>query len=122
MDKLLLKHKIVKGASSPAIPTDAHNSSTDALLPATATSQYKSLVMELNHLAVHTCPDIALAVSFAATKMQAPSRDDEAKLLRILLYLCKSRAQRMIIKPASLQLYVWIDASYACNDDSVSRQ
>lgn len=123
VEKLLLKHKITKGAATPMTHTQRTQGDEEkiALLSQEATSQYKSLVMELNHLAIHTRPDIALAVSMAATKMQRPSSRDEQSLLRILQYLCSTHGQRMLIQPLSLQLFMWIDASYACHDDAKSQ-
>jgi hypothetical protein len=120
VDKLLLKHNVVRGATTPILHDSMKTREDDIFLDTAATSGYKSLVMELNHLAVHTRPDIALAVSIAATHMQKPTQQHKIALTRILFYLCHTREQRMLIQPQSLQLHMWIDASYSQHGDARS--
>jgi hypothetical protein len=81
---------------------------------------YHSLTAKLLYLAKRARPDILLAVSFLARRVQAPTQQDNKKLGRVVQYLRKSAHLGMCLeasKDKPLQAYAWIDASFAVHSD-----
>ena len=76
--------------------------------------------MKLSFLAKRTRPDILLAVSFLAMRMKSPNHYDASKLQRIYEYLAKTQDYVFILKPSSLRILAWVDASYAVHTDGRS--
>jgi hypothetical protein len=62
--------------------------------------------------------DILFAISYLSTKIQNPTNKDMMKLDHILKYLNYTKNLKMKYKPESLQLYAYIDASYALHNDA----
>ena len=75
----------------------------------------------LNYL-LRSRPDIATALSFAATNAVHPTYDDFDNLLDIVRYLWRTQDIGLIIRPgdphADLQLQCYVDASYLTHPDS----
>jgi len=84
------------------------------------TTAYASKLMKLSFLAKRTRPDILLAVSFLAMRMKNPNHYDASKLQRIYEYLAKTQDYTFILKPSSLRILAWVDASYAVHTDGRS--
>jgi hypothetical protein len=81
---------------------------------------YASKLMKLSYLAKRTRPDILLAVSFLAMRMKSPNHYDASKLQRIYEYLAKTQDYVFTLKPSSLRILAWVDASYAVHTDGRS--
>ena len=82
---------------------------------------YLHLLGMLNYL-LRSRPDIATALSYAATKSSAPTRDDYETLLDIVRYLWKTKHVGLTIrrgKPGDpLVLKCYVDASFLSHGDS----
>ena len=80
--------------------------------------------MKLSFLAKRARPDILLAVSFLAMRIKSPNHYDASKLQRIYEYLTKAQDYNyvffIILKPSSLRILAWVDASYAVHTDGRS--
>ena len=76
--------------------------------------------MKLSFLAKRSRPDVLLAVSFLAMRMKSPNHYDASKLQRIYEYLAKTQNYVFILKPSSLRILAWVDASYAVHTDGRS--
>ena len=83
--------------------------------------KYLHLLGMLNYL-LRSRPDIATAVSYAATKASNPTRDDYGLLIDIIAYLKRTRDIGLIIHPGQpdqpLRLRCYVDASFLSHDDS----
>lgn len=74
---------------------------------------FHSCVMELHYLANRIRGDILTAVSFYATRVLSPFRDDFKKLARILSYLLFTRDQKMMLKVRETwEVNAYVDASF----------
>ena len=75
----------------------------------------------LNYL-LRSRPDIATAVSFAATKASNPTFDDYTAMLDIVKYLWQTKDLGLIIHPGKahtpLKLKCYVDASFLSHEDS----
>lgn len=80
-------------------------------------TDYASRLMKLNYLAKRSRPDISLPVSFLATKMTKPDHYDDAKLTRVYEYLSGTQELGITLRPDSLTIHAWIDASYSVHSD-----
>ena len=83
--------------------------------------KYLHLLGMLNYL-LRSRPDIATAVSYAATKASNPTMDDYRLLIDIVAYLNRTRDIGLIIHPGHpdhpLRLKCYVDASFLSHDDS----
>ncbi len=55
---------------------------------------------------------------YLATKVQDPSVDDEMKLKRVEQYLSTTINTYIKVKPTSLQVNAYVDASFSVHDDA----
>ena len=82
---------------------------------------YLHLLGMLNYL-LRSRPDIATALSYAATKSPSPTRQDYDNLLDIVRYLWKTKHVGLIIRPGNagepLRLKCYVDASFLSHGDS----
>ena len=79
---------------------------------------FHSLTAKLLYLAKRARPDLLLAVSFLARRVQRPTTQDLKKLQRVIRYLRANNKEGMILQPdVTLQAYGWIDASFAVHVD-----
>ena len=83
--------------------------------------KYLHLLGMLNYL-LRSRPDIATAVSFAATKASQPTQDDYKAMLDTVKYLWQTKDLGLIIHPGEphepLKLKCYVDASFLSHDDS----
>jgi hypothetical protein len=84
-------------------------------------NQFRSEVMGLLYLAKRTRPDLLMAVSYLATRVQKPTIKDEEALSRIMVYLLKTKDKSMIIHPTCMELRVFADASFNVHSDGKSQ-
>jgi hypothetical protein len=79
---------------------------------------YHSLTAKLLYLAKRSRPDLLLAVSFLARRVQQPTDEDRVKLYRVLKYLRATREVGICLEPDKiLQAYGYVDASFAVHSD-----
>ena len=82
---------------------------------------YLHLLGMLNYL-LRSRPDIATALSYAATKSSSPTRQDHDNLLDIVRYLWKTKHVGLIIRPGNInepiRLKCYVDASFLSHGDS----
>ena len=82
---------------------------------------YLHLLGMLNYL-LRSRPDIATALSFAATKSVQPTEDDFDNLMDIVRYLWRTQDVGLTIRPGdpttALQLHCYVDASFLTHPDS----
>ena len=75
----------------------------------------------LNYL-LRSRPDIAMALSYAASKSSNPTEQDYESLLDVVRYLWKTRDHGLIIHPGEidkpLRLKCYVDASFLSHEDS----
>jgi len=93
------------------------------LLSERAAQIFHSHVASLLYLAKRTRPDLLTAVSFLTTRVAAPTKDDEAKLLRVLGYLNGTKDLVLTLKAGpnpDLCVHCYIDSSYATHPDCKS--
>jgi hypothetical protein len=79
---------------------------------------FHSVTMQLMYLAHRGRPDILLAVSFLASRVQKPDTDDYKKLARVTKYLDNTTdlvLQLMMKKDGVVRW--WVDASYGVHPD-----
>jgi len=111
---ILAAHPVSRTSVYPA--TDDLFKCSDTGDPVDVTD-YASRLMKLNYLAKRTRPDISLPVSFLATKMTKPDHHDDAKLTRVYEYLSGTQDLGITLRPESLTIHAWIDASYSVHSD-----
>lgn len=80
-------------------------------------TEYASRLMKLNFLTKRSRPDISLPVSFLATKMTKPDHFDDSKLTRVYEYISGTKELGITLRPDSLTIHAWIDASYSVHCD-----
>lgn len=77
--------------------------------------------MTLHYLANRVRPDILTAVSFCATRVLAPTVEDQLKLERILGYLRDMATQKLILCIGDgITLKAYVDSSFGTYEDSKS--
>jgi hypothetical protein len=82
---------------------------------------FHSRVAKLLYLSKRVRPDMLLAISFLATRVQTPDEDDWSKLQRVLRYLNKTQSIGLCLEPESeLILKTFVDASYGVHHDRKS--
>ena len=86
----------------------------------TDVDQFLSGVMTLMYIALRTRPDILMSVAYLSTKVKEPNETDKMNLIRIFKYLNGSKDLRLQLCPDSLNIYCWIDASFAIHNDKKS--
>jgi len=110
-----------KKVSSPAAHHLFEVNELSEKLPGKEKESFHSAVAKLLYIAKRARPDILLAVSFLTTRVQAPDRDDQKKLARIINYLMGTRGMVLTLGADDLtQLHAFIDASHAVHEDAKS--
>ena len=90
-------------------------------LDADRKEQFHSLVAKLLYLAKRTRPDILLPVSFLSTRVNTPTVDDHAKLIRLLKYLNGTKDLGIMLRASETPLLeAYVDASYGVHADGKS--
>jgi hypothetical protein len=114
---IIKRFNITGKASSPA-DNDLFKSVPDS--PPTDITRYRSMVMSTFYLAKRTRPDLLVATSYLASRCAAPTEDDQRKLNRVLMYVNATKHLSLTLRPDSLDIHAYIDASFGCHPDGKS--
>jgi hypothetical protein len=119
IDATLTEYKVTGKASSPATGKLFQTSEASALLGKDAMKNFHSVVAKLLYLATRVRPDILLAIAFLATRVKAPTFEDQGKLERVLKYLNNTKGKSLVFEPrGKLVVEGFIDAAFGCHQDS----
>ena len=112
---LLKQENVTENAKTPTATSFLDDDqATDQLID---TTLYASKLMKLMWIARLCRNDILFAISFLSTKVKQPTTNDMKKLDHILKYLNFTKDYKTKYQPQSLQLFAYIDASYALHKD-----
>mmetsp|Transcript_6763 Transcript_6763/g.9444 ORF Transcript_6763/g.9444 Transcript_6763/m.9444 type:complete len:295 (+) Transcript_6763:842-1726(+) len=78
---------------------------------------FRSQLMAAAYLGIRTRPDIRFAVGHLASRSSNPSQHDMECLQHLYHYINHTKHYKLRIKPTSLQLTAFIDASFAIHGD-----
>ena len=79
---------------------------------------FHSTVARLLYLGKRVRPDILVAISYLAKRVQKPNADDYKKMERVVQYIRGSRELGIVLSATSiLQVLAYIDASHAVHED-----
>ena len=73
--------------------------------------------MKLMFLATRTRPDLLTTVTALATKCKSPNHHDLIRLERVVGYLHNTKDMGIKVHVKDLDIYAYIDASWACHSD-----
>jgi len=74
---------------------------------------FHSIVMEIFYVAKRVRPETLAVCSFLAGRVNAPTRDDLAKLQRLVSYLEFTKDMPFVMEPKGIYLEMYVDASHA---------
>lgn len=118
--------KDVKGqAATPAAsvftePTVEEQIRNMQALNAEESALYRSIVASCLYLSKRSRPDWLYAVNSLCRHAQSPTLGDKIALGRLLKYANKTKSKKLRLKCEELELKVYIDASFANNEDRKS--
>jgi hypothetical protein len=117
----LLKDEEVVVVGSPTTKDTYKVNESSTRLSEVERKWYHSKTAKLLYLAKRARPDILTAVIFLCTRVQAATREDKEKLVRVLGYL-KGTVNRKLFLRAQREkrIVAYVDAAYAVHDDSKS--
>jgi hypothetical protein len=102
---------LLKNANTPAsepLPMDENGDPPDS------TFSYASVIGMLQYLQAHSRPDITMAVSQCARFVHSPKRSHEQALVRIAMYLRKTKNKGLILKPTrEFSVECYVDSDFA---------
>jgi hypothetical protein len=77
------------------------------------------MVAKLLYLGKRARPDILLAVAYLATRVHRCTKDELAKLVRLVRYLMETRDRGLLLRPGKegIIVKVYIDAAYGVHSD-----
>jgi hypothetical protein len=93
------------------------------LMPENIKERFHRGTAQCLYLATHVRPDILVAVSFLTTRVQAPTEQDVAKLIRLLRYLNRTRDLGLVLggdADGNFHLSAYVDASFGVHADGKS--
>ena len=118
VNNILEKYAVSKKAKTPATDMLFQSNPECEKLGDIKRQLFHSCVMELHDLAKRIRGDILTAVSYCATRVLGPDKDDEAKLDRILSYLLTTRNKTLTLRIGSnTTVRAYVDASFGTYDD-----
>jgi hypothetical protein len=121
VNDIITKYKVTKKCSTPATDRLFQITANSPLLTSEKSELFRSCVMILYYLAKRTRPEILTAISYCATKILAPTIEDEKKLDRVLSYLLFSRTKKMILRIGpDIIIKAYVDASFGVYEDGKS--
>jgi hypothetical protein len=113
LENILKKYGVTKMSKTPATEALFQINQECAKLGSVKQQWFHSCVMELHYLAKRIRGDILTAVSFCATRVLHPDKDDEKKLDRISSYLLSTRGHTIVLRIGdSFQVRAYVDASF----------
>ena len=115
IEKLIDEHNLQEAwpVSIPMIVNVYKDPSGQTITDPTAISQYKSIVGALLHIANHTRPDIAFAVSYLARFTAQPTCSNFARLKDVLLYLHGTASYSLRLGGHECALHGFCDSDWA---------
>jgi hypothetical protein len=115
LDDLLKYENVTETATSPTQQSFLRRNTNNN---ATNKTKYASKLMKCMWLARLCRNDILFSIAALSTKTANPTVNDMEKLDHVLKYLNGTKDLKMKYQPDSLQLYAYIDASYALHNDA----
>lgn len=119
VDELLESSGMTGGARTPA--TDGLFEAREGAEIAAESERvmFHSTVAKILYLAKKSRPDLLLTVSYLATRVSKCTKDDLAKLLRLVRYLRETRERGLLFRPGEKGITVstYIDAAYGVHHD-----
>ena len=115
IDSLVAKYNIESAAATPCSATLFDVATTGDILP---TYELHSQIMAVRYLD-DVRPDIKFVTSVLTTLMSKPTAGLKSSTDRVLAYLHGTRSKVLTFKPANLQIFAYVDASY-CVHGTVS--
>jgi hypothetical protein len=120
IDNLLSDTTDIKLSKTPYSDSLLLHRPGNALDP-TSHSYVRSMVARILYLAKKMRPDLLLAVSILASRVNEYNDDDLKKLCKLLGYIKATKTQKLRLKAEhSTKLYCYVDASYAIHSDARS--
>jgi hypothetical protein len=118
IDELLKQHEVKGSAATPAA-ADLFEVSDDApALDASGARHFHSTVAQLQYLAKRLYAALSPALAFLATRVQAPTVQDQRKLERVLRFVNSHRDVMLVLRfTEDMQVELYIDAAFAVHKD-----
>jgi hypothetical protein len=107
-----------EGLSKAKTPAAADLFEMDNSSPKVDGKEFLSKLMKLMYLAKRVRYDILLPCTFLASRAKDPTEQDLVKLNRVFKYLNGTRDLFLTLKPRSLEIYAYVDSSYAVHSDA----
>ena len=85
--------------------------------PSSDPRRFVSAVMTVMYASLRTKPETLVVTTWLSSRCQSPTRQDDKKLLKLLSYCNKYAVLGKRMKPKSLQLYAYADASHGVHPD-----
>jgi Reverse transcriptase (RNA-dependent DNA polymerase) len=121
VNDIIKKYEVTKKCRTPATDRLFQTTADSPLLTSEKSELFRSCVMTLYYLAKRTRPEILTAISYCATRISAPTVEDEKKLDRILSYLLFTKTKKMILRIGpNFILKAYVDASFGVYEDGKS--
>jgi hypothetical protein len=118
VEELLRQHDVQGSAATPATGALFEVSADAPALDASAARNFHSAVAQLQYLAKRLYAVLSPALAFLATRVKAPTTQDQQKLERVLKFVNAHRDVELLLRFAhGMQLEAWIDASWAVHGD-----
>lgn len=113
--------EVKRDAASPAQKNIAEIDDTSPVLTKQEAEIFHSVVAKLLYVSIRARKDIMMAVGFLCTRVSQPTKQDQAKLRRLLQYIRGTMDLHLTIGADDLgRMQTWIDASYAIHADMKS--
>lgn len=115
VEDLLNDFQHVNGCSKTPALSDLFTVDHDsALLNSADAKSFHSTIARILYLAKRIRPDLLTSISFLATRVKAPTEEDQKKLLRVIRYIKGSKNVKLTLKAEeNLVLKCYVDASHA---------
>lgn len=106
-----------KSAKSPCASNFLQRPNSGPSSEPTDSTIFRSQLMAAAYLAIRSRPDIRFAVSHLASRSASPTKHDQKCLDHLYNYISTTKQYKLRIRPTSLQLTAYIDASFAIHGD-----
>jgi hypothetical protein len=121
IEEILKRRKTTGTRVTPATETLFDVTEDLELVPKERAEEFHSTVAQLLFLALRARPDVLTATSFLTTRVTKPTREDEEKLERVLMYLNGTPKMGIVLKATEgIRIMAYVDASFATHPDMKS--
>ena len=121
IEEILKRRKTTGTRVTPATETLFDVTEDLELVPKERAEEFHSTVAQLLFLALRARPDVLTATSFLTTRVTKPTREDEEKLERVLMYLNGTPQMGIVLKATEgIRIMAYVDASFATHPDMKS--